>query len=308
MTPVVLPPFFGPNVFTGPWEAEGQTEAQMDATPNIPMESGGSEYFRTLGIPILRGRGFSEADRENAPRVAVVSQSVARMFWPGQDPVGRRLRFRHDSVWRTVVGVAGDIHYRVLREVTPTVFLPFRQYFWQGGFVLRTALTPAALLPSVKRAVTAGDPTATVWDLKTMDEYLAGPLAEPRLSTLVLSMFGLVALVLAAIGLYGVMASAVREQTRDIGVRMALGATPRRVRGEVLRRAMLVSLSGAAVGIVGALVGSRVIASLLFEVSPTDPVALIGACAVLLVVAALAAYLPAYRASRVDPARALQGD
>jgi predicted permease len=308
MTPVELPPFYGANVFTGPWEAEGQTEAQTNATPNIPIESGGSEYFRTLGIPIIRGRGFVDADRENAPQVAVVSQSVARMFWQDQDPVGKRLRFRHDTVWRTVVGVAGDIHYRVLREATPTVFLPFRQYFWQGGFVLRSALTPAALLPSIRRAVAEGDPASSVWELKTMDEFVAGPLAEPRLSTFVLTMFGLVALALAAVGLYGVMASAVREQTRDIGVRMALGATPQRVRGEVLQRAMLVSLGGAAVGIVGALAGSRIIASLLFEVSPTDPVALLVACGVLLAVAGLAAYVPAYRASRIDPSRALQGE
>jgi putative ABC transport system permease protein len=308
MTPVELPPFFGPNVFTGAWEAEGQTEAQTDATPNIPIESGGSEYFRTLGIPIIRGRGFVDADRENAPQVAVVSQSVARMFWQDQDPVGKRLRFRHDTVWRTVVGVAGDIHYRVLREATPTVFLPFRQYFWQGGFVLRSSLTPAALLPSIRRAVSEGDPASSLWELKTMDDVLAGPLAEPRLSTFVLTMFGLVALLLAALGLYGVMASAVREQTRDIGVRMALGATPGQVRGEVLRRAMTVSALGAAVGLAGALAASRVISSLLFQVSPTDPIALASACAALLAVALIAAYLPARHASRVDPARALQAE
>jgi predicted permease len=308
LTPVEVGPFLGPSVFTGPWEVEGQSAEQADAYPLVPIESGGSEYFRTLGTPIVRGRGFVDADGEHAPKVAVVSASVAHMFWPGQDPIGKRLRFRHDTVWRTVVGVAVDIHYRTLRAATPSVFLPFRQYFWQGNILLRSALTPAALLPSIRRAVAEGDPKVSVWDAVTMDDLLAGPLAGPRLSTLILSLFGLVALVLAAVGLYGVMASAVREQTRDIGVRMALGATPQRVRGEVLRRAMLVSLGGAAVGVVGTLAGSRVIASLLFEVSPTDPVALLGACVVLLAVAALAAYLPAYRASRVDPSRALQGE
>jgi putative ABC transport system permease protein len=307
MTPVELGPFYGPNVFTGPWEVEGQSAEQTNAYPLIPIESGGSEYFRTLGTPILRGRGFIDSDREQAPKVAVVSQSVARMFWSGQDPIGKRLRFLHDTVWRTVVGVAGDIHYRTLRAATPSIFLPFRQYYWQGNILLRGGLTPGAL-PAIRRAVAEGDPRVTVWDLRTMDDLVAGPLAEPRLSTLVLTMFGLVALVLAAVGLYGVMASAVREQTRDIGVRMALGATPQRVRGEVLQRAMLVSLGGAAVGIVGALAGSRVIASLLFEVSPTDPVALLVACGVLLAVAGLAAYVPAYRASRIDPSRALQGE
>jgi putative ABC transport system permease protein len=308
MTPVEVGPFLGPNVFTGPWEVEGQSAEQTNSYPLVPIESGGSEYFRTLGTPILRGRGFVDSDREQAPKVAVVSQSVAQMFWPGQDPVGKRLRFLHDTVWRTVVGVSGDIHYRTLRAATPSVFLPFRQYFWQGNILLRSALTPAALMPSIRRAVAEGDPKVGVWDATSMDDLLAGPLAQPRLSTLVLSMFGLVALILAAVGLYGVMASTVREQTRDIGVRMALGATPQRVRGEVLQRAMLVSLGGAAVGVVGALAGSRIIASLLFEVSPTDPVALLVACGVLLAVAGLAAYVPAYRASRIDPSRALQGE
>jgi putative ABC transport system permease protein len=308
MTPVELPPFFGPNVFTTPWDVEGQTAEQTDANPMVPIESGGSEYFQTLGIPILRGRGFSDDDREKAPRVAVVSQSVARMFWPGQNPIGKRVRFRGDTVWRTVVGVSGDIHYRTLRAATPTIFLPYRQFFWQGDVILHTTASLDAMLPAIRRAVHDGNPAATVWRARTMDDLLAEPLAEPRLSALLLSTFGLVALVLAALGLYGVMASAVREQTRDIGVRMALGATPQRVRGEVLQRAMLVSLVGAAVGIVGAFAGSRVIASLLFEVSPTDPVALLVACGVLLVVAGLAAYVPAYRASRIDPSRALQGE
>src|SRR5581483_6345911 len=281
---------------------------QTNTSPLIPMESAGPEYFQTLGIPILRGRGIVDGDREHAPPVAVVSQSVARMFWPGQDALGKHLRVRHDTVWRTVVGVAGDIHYRTLREITPTIFLPFRQYFWQGAFMLRSPRTLAELAPSIRRAVSDGSPVSSVGRIRTMDDYLAGPLAEPRLSTLVLSMFGFVALVLAAIGLYGVMASAVREQTHDIGVRMALGATPERVRAEVLRSAMIVSLAGAAVGLGCALASSRVIVSLLFQVSPTDPIAVASACCVLIAVALIAAYLPAYQASRVNPIRALQAD
>ena len=173
---------------------------------------------------------------------------------------------------------------------------------------MRSTTRLAALLPSIRRAVKDVDPDAIVWTARTMDDYLDTPLAEPRMSALIVSTFGLVALFLAAIGLYGVMASAVREQTRDIGVRMALGATSSQVQREVLRRAMVVSVAGAAVGILGAVAASRVIASLLFEVSPTDPVSLVSACAILLAVAAVAAYLPAYRASRVDPARALQAE
>ena len=188
------------------------------------------------------------------------------------------------------------------------VYLPFRQLLWQGGFVIRTTTKFASVLPAIRSSIREADPDAVILEAKTMDEYLAKPLSQPRMSALLLSTFGLVALALAAIGLYGVMASAVREQTRDIGVRMALGATPHQVQSEVLRRAMLVSVAGAAIGLAGALACSRVIASLLYQVSPTDPIVLLAACGVLLGVAVIAAYLPAYQASRVDPARALQAD
>jgi predicted permease len=308
ITPVEIPPFIGANVWSGPLEIEGQPSAQTGSKPLVALDVGGAEYFRTLGTPILHGRGFVAQDREHAPMVAIVSEAIARMYWPNEDPIGKRVRFEGDTVWRAVVGVAGDIHYRSLREVTPTVFLPWRQYYWQGVIAIRTTASLNALLPAIQHAITGADPDIKVWRAQTMDELLGGPLAEPRLTALLLSTFGLVALALAAIGLYGVMASAVREQTRDIGVRMALGATPQRVRAEVLRTALAVSLAGAAVGLAGALVFSRIIASLLFQVSPTDPVALTGACAVLLGVALIAAYLPARHASQVDPARALQAE
>ena len=309
VTPVLIPPFLGANVWTGIWEIEGRSRAENNALPLVPMEVGNANYFRTLGIPIVRGRGFLDTDREDAPQVVVVSEAAARLFWPGQDPIGKRLRFfKSDTTWRTVVGVADDIHYRALREATPTVTMPYRQFYWQGMVALRSATDPAAIVPAIRRAIAEVEPDVTVWRTQTMDDFLAGPLAQPRLSALLLSMFGFVALALAALGLYGIMATTVREQTREIGVRMALGATPGQVRGEVLRRAMTVSALGAAVGLAGALAASRVISSLLFQVSPTDPIALASACVALLTVALIAAYLPARHASRVDPARALQAE
>ncbi len=186
------------------------------------------------------------------------------------------------------------------------VYLPYRQSVWHGFIAIRTTSSLRALLPAIRRDLGEIAPDVAVWKSLTVDDYLATPLAQPRMSALLLSTFGLVALVVAAIGLYGMMAATVREQTRDIGVRMALGATPSQVRGEVLRRAMAVSVVGATVGIAGALVVSRLAASLLFEISPTDPIALLGACAVLLAVALIAAFLPAYHASRIDPIRALR--
>ncbi len=307
-TPVIVPPFLGPNVWTRVFQAEGQSDAEAATNPMTPIEAGGPDYFRAFNIPIVRGRAFLDTDREQGPDVAVVSAALARQYWPGQDPVGKRIKFVGDSMWRTVVGVAGDIRYRALRQATPTVFVPWRQYAWQGFMVVRTTTPLARTLGAIRSAVRGANPRVTVWRAQTMDELLDGPLAQPRLNALLLSGFGLVALVLAAIGLYGIMASAVREQTREIRVRMALGASPDRVRGEVLGRALRVAGIGAAVGVGGALVAARLVASLLFEVSPFDPVALAGACAVLFAVAALAAYLPARRATRIAPASALRSD
>jgi predicted permease len=306
-TPVLIPPFMGLSVWIGSWEAEGRTTAS-DPAPTAPFEVGDAQYFRTFGIPIRRGRGFLDTDRENAPQVAVVSETMARHTWPGQDPIGQRLRAKNEDVWRTVVGVAGDIRIRSLRDASPTVYLPYHQFNWQGFIAIRTSGELATVLPAIRRAVSAADPTVGLWRARTMDQFLDAPLAEPRMSALLMSGFGLVALLLSAIGLYGVMASAVREQTRELGVRMALGASPKRLLGDVLRRAMGVSAAGAAVGLGAALLVSRFARALLFEVGPNDPIALLGACTLLLVVALIAAYVPARLASRVDPARALQAD
>jgi putative ABC transport system permease protein len=310
LTTTQVYPLIGPNFFTATWQTEGQTPEEASHSPMTPIDVADGSYFQTLGIPIQRGRGILDSDRQNSEPVAVVSASTAARYWPGQNPLGKRIRMAFDSTdkWRTVVGVAGDTHWRTLRDATPMIYLSYLQSGWQGYVVLRTTGTLTAMLPGIRSAVRDFDPGLVVWQPKTMDDYLAEPLAQPRMSAMLLSTFGLVALALAAIGLFGLMATAVREQTRDIGVRMALGATPGQVRNEILRRAMAVSALGAAVGIACALAGSRLIASLLFEVSPTDPFALLGACAVLLGVALIAAYLPAHHASRVDPARAILGE
>ena len=232
---------------------------------------------------------------------------MARRLWPGQDAIGKRLRLPGDvAEWRTVVGIAGDIRFRRLREPTPTMYLPWRQLITFGTFAVRTRGDLGSVLPAMRRTVRDFDSQINVWAAGTMDDYLAEPLAQPRLSAFLLSGFGLVALLLSAIGLYGLMASAVRERTRDIGVRLALGATPERLRRDVLGNALVVAAVGAVVGLGGALVCSRLLAALLFEMSPTDPATLAGVCILLLGVALMAAYLPARRATRVDPIVALR--
>jgi hypothetical protein len=305
-----IEPFYGPQVFNGQWEAEGHpTDAA--GRVRIPFETGGPEYFTTLGIPLRTGRGFQDTDRRNSPRVAVVSAGAARLMGLGSDPVGARIRAAGDTAadpWITVVGLVGDVHYRALREATPTIFFPASQLFFQGLMGVRTTGSLEAILPALRRAVHEADPSATIVQAQTMDHLLARQRAIPQFSTILLGGFGLVALVLAALGLYGMMASTVREGARDLAVKLALGATPSRVRRETVGVALAVVGVGLVAGLLAAVLGSRLVASLLSDVSPTDAVSLGGACAVLLVAGLGAAYFPARRASLVDPAQVLKSE
>ena len=315
-TPIIIPPQLGLSVWHARFDKEGQSESEAKGNPVVPIETAGPEFFKTFGIPIVRGRGFAADLSMNGPFEVIVSESIARRYWPGQDPLGKRLLLpvvkENDmpghNAWRTVVGVVPDTHLRTVREAAPTVYLPSIQGGWQGDVALRSTVDPAALEPALRKAGIDADPGTVLWHVQTMDQALDEPLAQPRLGTFLMSSFGLVALLLAAIGLYGVMASLVRDQTREIGIRMALGATPSTVRTDVLRRAAIVLGAGAGVGLIAALATSRVFSSLLYQIGPTDPIALVGACVVLLAVAGLASYLPARRATKIDPVQALRAD
>jgi putative ABC transport system permease protein len=216
---------------------------------------------------------------------------------------------KYNDTW-TVVGVANDTHFRELKNGGPVVYFDWDQVdpFWAGFAAVRTTGSLAATLPALRAATHDAMPGLVLWDAQTMDQLLDAPLAQPRLSALLLTGFSLVALLLSAIGLYGVMASAVRQQTRDIGVRMALGATPRDVRRLVLGDAMRVVGVGTVAGVVGAIVAGRILASQLFDVSPIDPLSIGAAAATLLVVGVGAAYVPARRATRIDPVQSLRAD
>jgi len=310
LTPTLIPPLVGENVFLGRVDKEGQSPSEYASNGFYPELSGDKDYFRTFGTPILRGRAFTDADRENAPLVAVVSEMAAKRLWPGENPIGKRIHYLSDSTaWRTVVGVAGDAHIRALKTVVPLIYVPWRQMgFWQFGFAMRTRGDISSVLPAMRQAVAAVDPQLKLWYVHPTDELLDAPLSQPRMSALLMSVFGVAALLLAAIGLYGLMASIVRERTRELGIRMALGAEPERLRRDVLIHALRVSGIGALVGLVAAFGTSRLLSSILFEVSPADPVALAAACAALLVVVLVAAYAPASRATKIDPANALRAD
>jgi len=310
VSPEAVPPFLGSNVWMGQFAAQEQSDADARANPWFAFDGVGPEYFAALGVPIIQGRSFTDADTRESPRVAIITEGVARRLWPNQPAVGKRMRSGDDHTpdsLITVVGVVKDFHYRLHRESTPTVFKPYRQLVAQGYFVVRTRGAPIAV-DALRHAVESAGGGATFIRAQSMDDLIAPQLATPRFDAMLLSMFALAAIVLAAVGLYGIIASAVSQQTREIGIRMALGATTAGVRNMVLSQALRIAGVGAGVGLVGAIAGSRLLTSMLFDVTPTDPATLGGVIVLLLIVAAAAAYVPARRATAIDPAHALRAE
>ena len=309
-TPVENAPFKGQSFYIMKVAPSTAPASDRDHYPFVPFEFVGPNYFKTFEIPIRRGRGFQASDNKEAPRVVVVSETLARRLWATEDAVGKQLiRTNDNSAW-TVIGVASDTHFRELRNTGPVVYFESEQVesFWNGNLAVRTAGSLAATLPAIRAATHETDPNLVIWKAETMDRLLDEPMAQPRLSALLLSSIGFFSLLLSAIGLYGVMSAMVRQQTHSIGVRMALGATPREIARIVLDDAMRVVGIGGIVGVVGSLVAGRLLASQLFGVRPVDPISLAVAATVLVSVGAIAALLPAVRAAHIDPVRALRAE
>jgi predicted permease len=265
-------------------------------------------YFQTLGIPLLRGRDFADTDRDQGLRVAIVNQTLADRIWPGDDPIGKRFRFFTDTGYRQVIGVVKTSKYTTLGEdPQPAVYTPFDQDFSDAMILfVKTAGDPAAALGTVQREIRALDSNVPLQNPFTMREILNQSLWSARLAAILLGTVGALALTLASIGLYGVMAYSVAQRTREIGVRMAMGANRRQVLTMVLRQAMTLVVIGLAVGVTGALALARVVTRLLFGISALDPVTFVGVCLLLTAVAMIASYVPAWRASRLDPIKALR--
>ncbi len=276
-------------------------------------------YFGTLRTPLVRGRDFTARDRAGAPDVAIVNRQLARRAWGSEEVLGKRLAYWRDEkgpVWMTVVGVAGDVRQGQLADETrPEVYLPLEQansdllgeHELSMALVVRAAGDPAAIAPRVRQAVLAVDPRLPVFDLLTMEEIRTSLAATTRFNMLLLTALGAIGLLLAAVGIYGVIAYFVSQRTQEIGLRMALGATEGGVLSLVVWQAMRPVLLGVAVGLAGAAAAGRAIAGLLFEVSATDPATFAGVVLVLATAALLASWLPAKRAARVEPTRALTG-
>jgi putative ABC transport system permease protein len=263
-----------------------------------------------MGIPLLRGRGFEARDREDRPRVAILSAAAAQRFWPGRDAIGQRFQIDVPGPEFTVVGVVGDVRSASLDAASPpTIYVPYRQdAFPFMTFVMKTSAPPAALSAAVRAAVWQVDKDLPIPALHTMDEQLSNSLTRRRFSVTLLVLFGAIAVGLAALGLYGVLAFMVAQRRREIGVRIALGATARDVVVNVLGQGLRLAALGMAVGLALAIGLSRVTAALLFGTSPTDVATYAAAAALLTMVAIAASFVPAFRASRVDPLAALRDE
>jgi len=269
------------------------------------------DYFSTMGIQIRRGRGFTERDDEHAAPVVVINETMAAKYWPGEDPIGKRVKISYnDSGPREIVGIAGDVKQTNLTDaVAPQMYTPFVQAPWPFlTAVAKTTAAPEAAAGSMRQALAHLDPEQAAGELRTFDQYLARSIATPRFTAILLGTFAALALLLAGFGLYGVMAYSVAQRSREIGIRMALGARSADVRSLVVRQAVWLGAAGLVIGIAGALAVTRVLGSLLFGVSATDPLTFGGVSAALVTVLLLAAYLPARRATRVDPIVALRAD
>jgi putative ABC transport system permease protein len=268
-------------------------------------------YFQAMGIPIKAGRALTDADLASTPAVAVVSETLARTFWPNESAVGKFIDYEWDHLEHVqIVGVAGDVHHEGIdKEPLMEIYRPLPQFVYSSmTLVVRTTGDPASLAKPVRDAVRSVDRDQPVGRLATMNALVDESLGTNRLSTTLFGLFGIVGLVLASVGIYGVMSYGVIQRTREFGVRMALGARPSDVRGMVVRQGALLTAIGIGIGLAGALALTRLMRTLLFAVSPTDPITYVGIALVLGAVALLASYLPARRATRVDPVIALRDE
>ncbi len=270
----------------------------------------GADYFRTMKIPLLQGREFGESDTTTAPQVVIINETAARRFWPGQNPIGRRLTLGRapDEEVREIVGVVKDSKYRQLtEEARPAMYVPFAQdYRANMALHVRTTGEPGAMLAAVRHETQALDAALPLYNIKTLEEQKSGSLYTSRMAATLLTVFGLLALALVAVGLYGVMAYAVNRRTREIGIRMALGAQRRDVLRQVLLEGMTMVTIGLALGLGAAVAATRLVRNFLYNVTATDLASFAGAALLLAGVALLANYLPARRAASVDPLLALR--
>ncbi|MBZ5608401.1 MAG: ABC transporter permease [Acidobacteriia bacterium] len=300
------------------FQIAGQPSGAIADQPRAKFRATSEAYFAAVGIPLLQGRLFDRTDGQNSPKVVIINDLARRRYWPNQDPIGKRIQAGFDeSNWATIIGVVGNVRHAGLdAEISPETYYHYLQIppevmnFAEGtmALVLRTSGDPAALTPEVRNELRTLDPNQPVFNVRTMAEVISGSVAQPRFRTLLLTIFASLALLLAAIGLYGVMAYSVTQRVNELGVRAALGAQPSDILKLVVGHGLRLALVGIGAGVLLALAGSRIISRLLFGVKVIDPLTFGVTCLGMLAVSTLACLVPALKATRVEPAKALRAE
>jgi putative ABC transport system permease protein len=273
------------------------------------------DWFETMGIPLVRGRLLGTDDRPGAPQAVLINESFAARRFPGRDPIGERVKIgpfnRPDGPWGTIVGVVGDVKQTSLAESTDAFYVALGQWAWvdpEQSLVVQTTIDPAPLVEPIKQAIWSVNPTLPLERITTMSELVEASEAQRSFAFTIFAAFGVAALLLAGVGVYGVIEGSVTERTREIGVRSALGATPARLAALVVMQGLGMTAMGIVLGVLAAVGATQAIVSLLFGIEPFDTVTYAGVVALLLCVAFVACYAPAARAARVDPAITLRAD
>lgn len=288
---------------------EGQELPPGKTTIEIATNIVGSDYFRAMSIPILRGRDFNDRDSGTSQKAAIINETMARRFWPDQDPVGKNFRLASRSGPAVeIIGLVQDAKYRTLQESPRAfVYLPLLQHYQpQMTIHVRTNSNPDGLIGAIRQQVHTLDPNLPVFDVMTMNDHIARVLSQPRMAAMLLSIFGFLALLLAMGGTYAVLAFYVEKRVREIGIRMALGAQPIAILKLIIMEGMILVVIGLAVGLVGAFASTRLIATLLYEVSPTDSATFVATSMLLIGTTLVGSYIPARKATKVDPMTALR--
>jgi putative ABC transport system permease protein len=285
---------------------EGRPQPAPNQQPVAWFNSVSTDYFQTMGMRLTKGRAFNDHDDDKAPRVVIISQTMAKRYWPNEEPLGKRIG--RPEAWREIVGVMADVkHFGLDADTPPTMYFPVRQVPARGmTLVMRSAAEPLSLAPAVRSEIWNSDKHLAIAQIQSMTELVSSSIQQQRFILLLLGCFAALALVLAAIGIYGVMSYAVTLRTREIGIRLALGARSGSVLVLVLKSGLALALIGAAIGLAGAMALTRLMSGLLFGVTPTDAVTFVTVPACLIFVALLACYIPARRATKVDPLVALR--
>jgi putative ABC transport system permease protein len=287
---------------------DGQPAVPIAQRPLLAIETISPEYLTALQIRLISGRQFGARDQQNASRVAIVNEALVRRFWPNETPIGKRMYLGRMKGATEVVGVVADVkNVGITDNTMPEVYLPLAQLPWSSvNLLVRTSVDPHLLVAAIRQRITAADRDQPVTSIQTLDELRSASMLDRRFTLSVLGFFSVAALLLAAAGIYAVIACSIRHRTQELGIRMALGAVPADLLWSVVRRAVVCTSAGIAAGIAGSLLLTRFISALLYDVRATDPVTFAAGTLLFALIAVVATYLPARSAIRMDPMAALR--